>query len=580
MIRSHNALRYRLLLFVLAALFFFVGAAAPLWAQFETRSTFFVGNSPESIAIGDFNHDGKQDVAVATPGSSQISVSLGNGDGTFRAPTFYTVGSVPDSIAAASLTNSGNLDLVVTNALSSSVSVLLGNGDGTFRTAKSLTTSADPTFVCVGDFNGDHIPDLVVADSPYISVFLGNGDGTFQSPINNTSLPTYVSGLAVGNFDGSGNLGVAVAAPNTGFVAIGILLGNGDGTLQSAVLRPVNFEPESVVVADFNGDGKADIAFGEAFAGLGVLLGNGNAAFGPEVDYSGGGERVNAGYFGQEGKVDLVTADFPLSSVSVFMGNGDGTFQPSVIYPTGAEAEFVAVADFNGDGQQDLVVADYLYGDLTVLLNTGAVSLAPTTPITFPSQLINTTSAAHSVMLTNAGKTALSISSISVSGQFHLSTSSTCAGSVAAGAYCTLAVTFKPLTMGGKNGTLSINDSASSRPQVVELSGQGTVVSISPSTLNFPAQKVGTKSAPTNETVKNDGSTTVKITSVSIGGNERKDFSETDNCASAELVPGGACKITVTFSPTKTGQRKATLFVDDNGGGSPQTVALSGTGTR
>jgi hypothetical protein len=570
-----NAHCSRPVLCALVALVSLFGAAASALAQFETRSTFFVGNSPEFIAVGDFNHDGKQDIAVATAGSYKIAVSLGNGDGTFKAPVFYTVGSVPDSIAAASLTASGNLDLVVANALSSNISVLLGNGDGTFQSAKNFNTGAAPTFVCVGDFNGDHILDLVVADSPYVSVLLGNGDGTFRAPIDNTSLPTYIPGLAVGDFNGDGYVDVAAAAPNTGFVAVGILLGNGDGTLQAAVLRPVNFGPESVVAADFNGDGKLDLAF----SGLGILLGNGDGTFGTEVDYPGGGEYVSAAQLAQDGKVDLVTADFPLSSVSVFMGIGDGTFKPSITYPTGAEARFVVEADFNGDQQQDIVAADYLYGDLTVLLNTGVVNLSPTVPLTFPSQLVNTSSVAHSVTLTNTGTTALSISSISVKGQFHLGSSTTCAGSIAAGAKCTIAVTFKPLTMGRKSGTVSIDDSASSKPQVVELSGQGTVVSLSPSALNFPGQKVGTKSAPMLATVKNDGSAALTISGVSIGGNERKDFSETDNCASQTLAPGATCTVTVIFAPTKTGTRSATLFVDDNGGGSPQTVVLTGTGT-
>ena len=266
-----------------------VGAGMPAWAQFETRSTFLIGNSPESIAVGDFNHDGKQDVAVANAGSNQIGVSLGNGDGTFKAPVFYTVGGGPDSIATTILTSSGNLDLMVANSVNSTISVLLGNGDGTFQSAKTFNTSADPTFLCVGDFNGDHIPDVVVADSPYISVLLGNGDGTFQAPIDNASLPTYIPGLAVGDFNGDGKVDVAAAAPNTGFVAIGILLGNGDGTLRSAMLRTVNFGPESIVVGDFNRDGKQDLAI----SGPGVLLGNGDGTFGPEVDYPGGDRSVS-----------------------------------------------------------------------------------------------------------------------------------------------------------------------------------------------------------------------------------------------------------------------------------------------
>lgn len=154
-------------------------------AQFEARSSSPVTFSPWSLAVGDFNHDGNLDVAVASS-TGQVGVLLGRGDGTFRAAAYYPTTSAV-SVATGDFNHDGILDLAVVNDLDQNVSVLLGNGDGTFQApVPYMTTAILPRSVLVGDFNHDGEPDLLVCDSPYVSVLLGNGDGTFQAPIDTT----------------------------------------------------------------------------------------------------------------------------------------------------------------------------------------------------------------------------------------------------------------------------------------------------------------------------------------------------------------------------------------------------------
>ena len=173
------------------------------------------------------------------------------------------------------------------------------------------------------------------------------------------------------------------------------------------------------------------------------------------------------------GKQDLVVAnlDFP-SGVTVLTGNGDGTFQKGVYYPDGREDRFVAVGDFNGDHKPDIVVPDYRDNDLFVLFNTAVVSFSPTTPLNYKKQSVGTTSTPQTATLTNRGTTTLKISSMKTTGQFGMT--STCGASVAAGANCAISVTFSPKSKGAKSGTVTINDSASSKPMVIELSGTGS----------------------------------------------------------------------------------------------------------
>ena len=141
---------------------------------FELGCDCGVGRGPVAVVVGDFNADGVQDLAVAYRGTvwgrGGVAVLLGNGDGTFQAASSFAVGASPRSVALGDFNRDGHLDLVVANAGSNSVSVLLGKGDGTFQAAQDFGVGSEPWSIAVGDFNGDGKPDLAVANSASDSV--------------------------------------------------------------------------------------------------------------------------------------------------------------------------------------------------------------------------------------------------------------------------------------------------------------------------------------------------------------------------------------------------------------------------
>jgi hypothetical protein len=470
----HSARGFFVLLMSLLAAGMFAGPHYAR-AQFEERATFPACAYPASIAVGDFARGGGPDLAVVCRANSKnVVVFLGNGDGTFRLGNTYTAGLGPNSVVAANLVRGGPLDLVVANEESDYISILLGNGDGTFRAGpQSPPTPAPESFVTVGDFNGDGVPDLVAIsyENPCkcVSVFLGNGDGTFQKAIN-TAPSFVVESIGVGDFNGDGNLDVVTAGDWT----INVLLGNGDGTFRYGASYPSLESPASIAVADFSGNGNLDLAVASASA-VSILMGDGDGTFQPAVNYATNYPlSVTTAVLTRSHNLDLIVANsiFP-SGVSVFSGDGDGTFQPGIFYPsTFLVTEYAVVGDFSGDHLTDIAYADYENEGVTVLLNTGAASFSPTTPLAFQKQTVGTTSRAQAVTLTNTGTTDLKIQSMKASAEF--SVTSTCGSSVAAGAKCTISATFSPTKKGAAQGTITIIDSASSKPQVIELLGTGT----------------------------------------------------------------------------------------------------------
>jgi hypothetical protein len=196
--------------------------------------------------------------------------------------------------------------------------------------------------------------------------------------------------------------------------------------------------------------------------------------------------------------------------------------------------------------------------------------------LAFPVQLLNTTSTSQSAILTNTGSVDVTISNISTSGSF--SQTNNCPSDLQVGANCKIEVVFTPTAKGPASGTLSVTDNAKGSPQTVALSGTGTDVKLEPKGVNFGDQQVGTKSSPIGIELTNVGSTSLSISGIDFKGTDPGDFSQTNNCGNS-VPAGGHCTIKVQFVPQEKGPRSATLSVSDDGGGSPQTVALAGTGT-
>lgn len=351
-------------------------AATPA-VSFASHVDYGAGHEPHSVVIGDFNRDGNPDLAVANAMSDTVSILLGTGTGTLGPKTDFAGGG-GISIALGDFNGDGKLDLVAAKGGGSdSISILLGNGDGTFGTNTSFSTGSYPTSVAVGDFNGDRNLDVAVANGFgfSVSILLGTGTGTFGTKTDFGTGPNPLS-VAVGDFNRDGNLDLVTANQSISST-VSILLGTGTGAFGAKTDIGVGSYPESVAVSDFNGDGNLDLAVahevGNAVS-IAILLGNGNGTFGPNNDFGTGGtigSSVAVADFNGDGKPDLANAGGS-NTVSVLLGNGNGTFGPHSDFQVGFVPDSVAIADFNGDGKPDLAVANTnpTFNTISILLNT------------------------------------------------------------------------------------------------------------------------------------------------------------------------------------------------------------------
>jgi FG-GAP-like repeat/Calx-beta domain/Carboxypeptidase regulatory-like domain/FG-GAP repeat len=339
---------------------------------FAAATTFSTGTDPFSVAVGDFNGDGKQDLAVANHGTDNASVLLGDGVGGFNAATNFAAGSGPLSVAVGDFNGDGKQDLATANGGANKVSIFRGDGAGSFNAATNFATGNGPFSVAVGDFNSDARQDLAVANtgSGNVSVLLGDGAGSFGAATN-FGVGSAPRSVAVGDFNGDGKQDLAVANVNSNNASV--LLGNGSGSFSAATNFAVGSQPRTVTVGDFNSDGKQDLAVAnEASNNVSVLLGNGAGGFAGATNFSvgvgNGPFSVALGDFDGDGKQDIATSNPNSNNVSVLSGNGAGSFNAASNFAVGSNPTSIAVGDFNGDGKQDLVTANESSNNVSVLL--------------------------------------------------------------------------------------------------------------------------------------------------------------------------------------------------------------------
>jgi hypothetical protein len=342
-------------------------------SPYQQQQTYAVGNTPFSIQSGDFNGDGKLDLAVANAQSDNVGILLGNGDGTFQAQQTFDGGSGAYSLAVGDVSGDGKLDLLATNQFSGAVSLLLGNGNGTFQARQTIAVGASPRSLTLGDVNGDGKLDIAtVSGSSFVGILLGNGDGTFQAR-QTYATPTSPSGVALGDLNGDGKIDLAISAGNVG--KLGVLLGNGDGTFQPRVEFNVGTFPRTPVLGDFNADGKLDVAVANRTDGtLSILLGNGDGTLQTQQTYAVGASPSSAAVadFDADGKLDLAVANSTGNTLSLLYGNGDGTFQTQQTLAASDGPVSVSLGDFNGDGRLDLATANQTSGTVSVVVSAAA----------------------------------------------------------------------------------------------------------------------------------------------------------------------------------------------------------------
>ena len=455
--------RARLLLAaILTATGLFVAVSEAL-GSFDAQVDFPAAAGPESVAAGDLNGDGKTDLVTTNTTGSNVSVLLGEGSASFsNAPDSpFAPGGNPRSPAIGNLNADSVPDLVVTDPFTNNVSILLGDGDGSFGPPTSFATGGiGSRKVAIGNLNADGFADLAITNlnSVNVSILLGDGTGSFSaapgSPYAVSSKPLFTPsspfGIAIGNFNG-GRPDLVVGSQAT---SIYVMFGNADGsfttTPDSTILmgdEPPTPGPEPipqwVATGDLDGDGFDDIvSSNRGDNSVSVLLGNGDGTFGPKTQFDVGTrpESVAIGNLNGGSIPDIAVSNVDPGinpdSVSVLLGTGDGTFGAATSLPfSGGTSEpvSIAIANLNADSLPDIVTTNSEVPGVSVFFGTTAptATLAPT-ELDFEPRDLATTSAAQTLTFTNTSNVdQVEVGAITITGgqaaDFEIA-SETCSG--------------------------------------------------------------------------------------------------------------------------------------------------------
>lgn len=360
-------------------------AASQQLPKFIAHREYAAANGPQNIAVGDLNGDGILDLVVPNGNTSNVSVLLGNRDGSFQPFVLFSAGALPFHVVIADFNGDGKNDVAVT--MISGVSILLGDGRGNLGAPNVMATGTSPSRVVVADFNGDHKLDLAVTNlgSNDVSILLGRGDGTF-APAVNVAVGMGPAGIAAGDFNHDGKVDLAVANSGTALDhnqgpnpnTVQILLGDGRGSFNPTSVIPVQKEPLVLLVADINKDNKQDIAVSSGSGFVSELLGNGNGSFQQPRAFKIAPTANNMAVadFDGDGNIDIavtvsnLTIAKNLTNIITLFGDGTGNFR-AIDTPSGRDPSAVVAGDFNHDGKVDYITANFDSNTVAVVLGMG-----------------------------------------------------------------------------------------------------------------------------------------------------------------------------------------------------------------
>lgn len=338
------------------------------------------GASSTAIVSADFNDDGRLDLAIATldfSGSTTfLSIRLGNGDGTFVSAPNVPVGKTPVDMAVGDFNKDGKVDIATANHDSNTISIALGNGNGTFTAGADIPTPSPPGSVAAGDFNLDGKIDLAIGfgdgSGGGVAIRLATGTGTFGSPFT-ISVQGSPRQIVTGDFNRDGKVDLAISLSSHG--TVDLRLGTGDISFLPAGVLSLPQAPGLLAVADVNADGQLDLVIGngEPFSThVRVRLGNGDGTFSSAADVSVGVNPVAlaAGDLDGDGLLDLAVSNQVSNTISIRHGVGNGTFTDVGSVNVGGNPFSLALGQLSDDSRLDLVVANAAANTVSVRLNT------------------------------------------------------------------------------------------------------------------------------------------------------------------------------------------------------------------
>jgi len=549
-----------------------------------------------NVLAGDFNGDGKLDLAVAT--DNGIAILLGNGDGTFQpfslVPSLLSYDPGDDLLALADFNSDGKLD-IIKSTQTGIINVALGNGDGTFQQALGfqIPSILNTESAVVGDFNGDGKPDLAFASqsSDVVTILFGNGDGTFQGHIEYSvpSVSNTVNFMEAADFNGDGALDMALADFGAGEVSV-------------FVNQPVAaFAPRALKFANQGIDTTSpEQSLTLTNGGAAPLAITSIAASGDFAETNDCGSSLSIGKACTVNVAFAPTADGVRSGMLSFTDNASVVPQALILSGTGTGAGFLISVAPGSSASQTVTAGQTASYSLVFTPEggfSGTITLtcsgAPTGAncMTTPASLAVTGTSAMTATI-NVATTAIAFTPlvpksmparpVSLRLRFNLRWVGLLLGTF-------LMLALLAITAGRARQPTWLGLTAATMLVLIWAGcggGGGSVstgpppapsAAISPSSLTFSSENQGTISPVQSVMLTNSGNAALSITGISVGGTNPSDFRQTNSCGSS-VVAGGNCSIGVTFTPTATGSRSATLSIGDNANDNPQLVSLAGTG--